>query len=164
MQLAVWLSVPLLTFLPFCMFPSGHMVPYNVPSSSMDMLKRFLTGKPFIDEELPQVRYSDKPDKQKKHKGAEKWMNTPDYPKLPKDRNAAGASYYSLTGFPSFETNMLEGTASFNPQNTAGFASGSGMAFLAGVVASFVVMKLVNRWSQQRQQGYQAVPEASLDE
>lgn len=134
------------------------MVPYNVPSSALDLLKRFLVAESFIDEELPQVRYSDKATGEKKYKGAEKWMNAPAYPKLPKERHAGGSSYYSLAGLPSFQTDMILGSSEhFSTQNS----TSSGMAFLAGVVASFVVMKLVNRFSKQRDQGYEAVPDAS---
>ena len=139
-------------------FSSGHMVPYNVPSSALDMLKRFLVAESFIDEELPQVRYVDKALSQKKYKGAEKWMNTPAYPKLPKERRAGGTSYYSLVGIPSFESKLLLGSSeNLGSQNS----TYTGMAFLAGVVASFVVMKLVNRFSMQRGQGYETVPDAS---
>lgn len=133
------------------------MVPYNVPSSALDLVKRFLVAESFIDEELPQVRYSDKTATQKKYKGAEKWMNLPSYPKLPKEHNAAGSSYYSLVGFPSFETKMVESPEKSSFQNS----SGSGMAFLAGVVASFMVMKLVSRLSKPMGHGYEAVPDLS---
>ena len=133
------------------------MVPYNVPSSALDLVKRFLQAESFIDEELPQVRYSEKATTQEKHKGAEKWMNLPSYPKSPKDHNAAGSSYYSLMGYASFETKMVERSESLSVQNS----SGTGMAFLAGVVASFVVLKVVNRFSRQRGQGYEAVPDLS---
>ena len=37
-------------------YNSGHMVPYNVPTAAYDLLVRFLTGKSFIDVDLPKVR------------------------------------------------------------------------------------------------------------
>lgn len=37
-------------------YNSGHMVPYNQPINSHDLLTRLLTHKSFIDEELPVLR------------------------------------------------------------------------------------------------------------
>ncbi|GAX27526.1 vitellogenic carboxypeptidase-like protein [Fistulifera solaris] len=37
-------------------YNSGHMVPYNVPESAYDLLKRLLTKKSFIDDEAPVIR------------------------------------------------------------------------------------------------------------
>ena len=147
---------------------SGHMVPYNVPSSALDMLKRFLSGKPFIDVELPQVRYSSHASKSEKHKGAEKWMNLPDYPKIPKEHNAGEEVhvYDYMANFPSWQTQRLDAPAMISGGNLNekdSFVWTAGWAFFAGMVVAIAAMQLANR-RPKRSQGYQPIPEASLDQ
>jgi len=43
-----------LTFIT--VYNSGHMVPYNVPTSAYDLMTRLTEGKSFLDQELPQIR------------------------------------------------------------------------------------------------------------
>ncbi|CAB9503398.1 Pheromone-processing carboxypeptidase KEX1 [Seminavis robusta] len=147
-------------------YNSGHMVPYNVPSPSLDLLKRFLTGAPFIDVETPQIRYSSDPSKSKKYKGAEKWMNTPEYPELPQEHShhaavSASSYYYRAVNFPAMTAMM--GTNSGAKNEETSFAWGSaGVSFFVGMLVSVMIMQLVN--GRPRKGGYQQVPEASLSD
>jgi hypothetical protein len=146
------------------------MVPYNVPASALDLLKRFLSGKPFIDVELPQVRHAGYPKEFQKGKGAEKWMNLPEYPAMPKEHNAGEKphTYDYWANFPSWNTERLEGpnTAVLTAgpiKEKESFASTTATAFLAGMVVAAVITQFVNGRKKNRQ-GYQVIPEASLDE
>ena len=121
-----------------------------------------MTGKSFVDVELPQVRHSSHPSTFKRYKGAESWMNLPDYPKMPKEHNAGESLAYDyLANFPSWNTQRLvaEG-ADLSKMESTSYAGGSAISFIAGVVVAFVVMQLVNRQSKAKKQGYQVVPEA----
>jgi hypothetical protein len=139
------------------------MVPYNVPSPALDLLKRFLTGKSFVDVETPQIRHSSHPTKLEHYAGAEKWMNTPAYPKLPIEHNHAVVTpaYDYLANFPSWTIQRMEPIGN---TDTSSFAWGSGLSFIAGMVVSMVIMQLVNARLKQGQRGYEPVPEASLDD
>lgn len=93
-------------------------------------------------------------------------MNLPEYPAIPKDHNAGEEMHVSdyLANFPSWQTQTLDAPAMIdgNLKEESSFGWTSATSFLAGMLVAIVVMQLVNGQSRSRQQGYQAIPEASL--
>ncbi len=52
MEILRWNSIYSLSHL--CFLPSGHMVPYNQPVNSYDLITRLTRGRPdYIDQEIP---------------------------------------------------------------------------------------------------------------
>ena len=132
-------------------------VPYNVPSPALDLVTRFISGKKFIDVETPGYRYN--PDKKSKfkHSGVEKWMNTGPFP------HVHHKYYDSIANFPGYNLEqVLEPNVNLNGSATSSSLLGTGVAFLAGMVVTLLVTKLVARNNRSQQEGYQQVPNATL--
>jgi len=117
-------------------YNSGHMVPYNQPGPSMDLLQRFLLHNSFMDQELPKVRVG-------------------------KIQNATKSS----TASPEFALDTLDALASNHMAKSNPFLALQGndshfghvavatMSFLAGVIVTLFLVRGGRR-------GYQRVPEA----
>lgn len=115
-------------------YNSGHMVPYNQPEPSYDLLLRLLTGKSFLDKELTQIRVD-----QVNDTNDEKKMEQADSNENEKDMDVAAATGAQVHPHKQY---MVVGVTSF----------------IAGVVAALLLIDLVDK---RHKRAYQPVPEVS---
>lgn len=124
-------------------YNSGHMVPYNQPVPSYDLLKRFLRAETFVDSEMPQVRF--------------------EADKLPSVSASLpiGASIWDSSSSSHGEHGLLAGGGSFSSKSLDGNYSifVALVAFVLGASVSYFMTKP----RRQRHQRYSLVPDATMD-
>lgn len=115
-------------------YNSGHMVPYNQPEPSYDLMLRLLTGKSFLDKELTQIRV-DQVNDTNDEKKMEQAMDS--------NENEKGVAAATGTQTHPQKQYMAVGVTSF----------------IAGVVAALLLIHFVDNKHHKR--AYQPVPEVS---
>jgi hypothetical protein len=130
-------------------YNSGHMVPYNVPVAAYDLLVRFLTGKSFIDIDLPKVRspYSVKP----RHL---EWMHM--YPTGEKDY------IRSFNDTPDISFDIKEAAVAADEIKTSMIGNDHMIGFVMGLLVALLGMVVVQRIRGRKVHvGYSAVPDTN---
>ena len=128
-------------------YNSGHMVPYNAPTSAYDLLVRFMTKQSFIDDIAPLIRVE---------------------PILGKGSSSSKASSKAM--FDTIVPDMTDAIGSDFQQSLADIGGGRGTFETVGMVAvsmfaGFVLALLFNKRRGASSAGrgsYQQVPNANL--
>jgi hypothetical protein len=145
-------------------YNSGHMVPYNAPTSAYDLLTRLLTHQSFIDTETAQIRIPAEPGTQDKSKIL--------YDTLVQELPESSSSSLNSQTNPNNNNNNnsnhpLRPTMDMKPMHRqthiASVATPVVFALLAGIILGAIFARKGRFHNDKKANGYRSVPDADED-